>query len=450
MTMPTSSRCRPERPRAVRAAALACGVILSLVSGLALAPAAAADEIRDKEYWLDDYGIREAWKTSKGEGVKVAVIDSGVDASHPDLKGAVIGGTDISGAGKPNGQEGIGATPEHGTLVATLLAGRGHVPEKDKDGGKSDGVIGVAPGAELLAVSTWLGSENPAGVGVDQQIPEAVRWAVDNGAKVINMSLTSSTTSWPQSWDSAFLYAEQKDVVIVAAAGNRAGGTFQSGAPATIPGVLTVAGLDRQGNASRDASSQSIVIGVAAPAEDLVGGLPGGLYAEWSGTSGAAPLVSGVVALIRAKYPQMSAAQVINRIISTSRDAGAAGHDPIYGFGILDADAALNADVPEVAANPLGTIAQWITVHRRGQPTAAQSSAPATHSTRPAIPEPTTPAAIAPRLEGGVLPAVVVVGFGVLILLVAGLGVQQTLRARRLAGSKTEPAPAGGKQPEKP
>lgn len=448
--MPTSSRSRPERPRAVRAAALACGVILSLVSGLALAPAAVADEIRDKEYWLEDYGIREAWKTSKGEGVKVAVIDSGMDGSHPDLKGAVIGGTDISGAGKPNGQEGIGATPEHGTLVATLLAGRGHVPEDDKEAGRSDGVLGVAPRAELLTVSTWLGSENPAGVGVDQQIPEAVRWAVDNGAKVINMSLTSSTTSWPQSWDSAFLYAEQKDVVIVAAAGNRAGGTFQSGAPATIPGVLTVAGLDRQGNASRDASSQSIVIGVAAPAENLVGGLPGGLYAEWSGTSGAAPLVSGVVALIRAKYPQMSAAQVINRIISTSRDAGAPGHDPIYGFGILDADAALNADVPEVAANPLGSIAQWITVHRRGQPAPAQPSAPATHSTRSPIPEPTTPAAVAPRLEGGALPAVVVVGFAVLILLVAGLGVQQTLRARRLAGSKTEPEAAGGKQPEKP
>jgi type VII secretion-associated serine protease mycosin len=419
-----------------------------LVSGLALAPAAAADEIRDKEYWLDDYGIREAWKTSKGEGVKVAVIDSGVDGSHPDLKGAVAGGTDISGAGKPDGQEGIGATPEHGTLVATLLAGRGHVPKSDKDGGRSDGVLGVAPGAELLTVSTWLGSENPAGVGVDQQIPEAVRWAVDNGAKVINMSLTSSTTSWPQSWDSAFLYAEQRDVVIVAAAGNRAGGTFQSGAPATIPGVLTVAGLDRQGNASRDASSQSIVIGVAAPAEDLVGGLPGGLYAEWSGTSGAAPLVSGVAALIRAKYPQMSAAQVINRIISTSRDAGAPGHDPIYGFGILDADAALNAEVPEVSANPLGTIAQWITVHRRGQPTPAHTSAPATHATRPAIPEPTTPAAVAPRLEGGALPAVVMVGFGVLILLVIGLGVQQTLRARRLAGTK--PAAAGGKAPDKP
>ncbi|NKX53235.1 S8 family serine peptidase [Arthrobacter sp. E918] len=414
---------------------MVCGVVLSLVSGLVFAPAAAADEIREKQYWLGAYGIREAWKSTKGDGVKVAIIDSGVDASHPDLRNAVIGGTDVSGAGTPDGQTGIGQTPEHGTLVATLLAGHGH-----GKGGRPDGIVGVAPEADLLAVSTWLGSQNPAGIDVDQQIPAAVRWAVDNGAQVINMSLTSSTTSWPQSWDSAFLYAEQHDVVIVAAAGNRAGGSFQSGAPATIPGVLTVAGLDRRGNASQDASSQSIVIGVAAPAEDLVGGLPGGGYAEWSGTSGAAPLVSGVAALIRAKYPQMSAAQVINRIISTSRDAGAPGHDPIYGFGVLDADAALNAEVAEVGQNPVGSIAQWITVHRRGQPTPAQNSAPATHSTRPAIPEPTTPVAVAPRLEGGLLPAAVVVGFSVLILLVLALGVQQTLRARRLAAAQAGPA----------
>ncbi|EMY32360.1 subtilase family protein [Arthrobacter crystallopoietes BAB-32] len=422
--------------------------VLALAGGAVFAPAAAADEQRAKEYWLDSYGIRDAWKTSQGEGVKVAVIDSGIDASHPDLKGAVVGGTDVSGAGAPNGQRGIGATPEHGTLVATLLAGRGHTEQKGKDkdkdkdeekpkssvGAGPDGVIGVAPKAELLAVSTWLGSPNPAGVGIEEQIPAAVRWAVDSGAQVINMSLTSSTTSWPESWDDAFLYAEQNDVVIVAAAGNRAGGTEQSGAPATIPGVLTVAGLSRDGEASQKASAQSIVIGVAAPAEDLIGGMPGGQYANWSGTSGATPLVSGVAALIRSKYPDMSAGQVINRIISTTSDAGVPGHDPIYGFGILDAEAALNADVPAVSGNPLGSIAQWITIHRRGE-AAPPSPAPVENNVKeePAVPEPTTPVAEEPRLEGDVLPGILVVGFGILLLAVLGLGVQQTLRARRLA-----------------
>ena len=97
---------------------------------------------------------------------------------------------------------------------------------------------------------------------------------MDNGARVINISLGSTTPEWPQSWDAAFLYAEQKDVVIVAAAGNRIGGNLQVGAPATIPGVLTVAGLDRKGAASVDSSSQGISIGVAAPAENLLGGCP--------------------------------------------------------------------------------------------------------------------------------------------------------------------------------
>lgn len=443
---------RPSR-RSSAAKAISLGSAIAVLGSLMLAGPAHADSTRDKEYWLDSYGIRAAWDESQGEGVKVAVIDSGVDGTHPDLKGAVVGGTDASGSGDPDGQRGIGQTPEHGTLVATLLAGRGHAPDKDKKddkkkddeskpkdegiGAGTDGVIGVAPKAQILTASTWLGTPNPSGVGVDEQIPAAVRWAVDNGAQVINMSLTSSSTSWPESWDAAFLYAEQHDVVVVAAAGNRAGGTEQSGAPATIPGVLTVAGLNRDGEASQEASAQSIVIGVAAPAEDLVGGLPGGLYADWSGTSGATPLVSGVAALIRSKYPDMSAAQVINRIISTAKDSGVPGHDPIYGYGVLNAEAALNAEVPEVSANPLGSIAQWITVHRRGEVAAPESQSPVqSKAVAPDIPEPTTPVAVPPRTENSVLPAILVFSFGALIAGVLTLGAVQTVRARRAAAGK--------------
>jgi membrane-anchored mycosin MYCP len=359
-----------------RAGAALLALVLAggcLVTGLFTAPAAQADEWRDKQYWLAEAGITKAWEVSKGAGVKVAVIDSGVDAQHPDLKGAVAGGYDASGSGQPNGQKGVGSKTEHGTLVATMLAGRGHQPA-DATASPTpgpatlppDGIIGVAPEAQILAVSTWLGSTNPSGKSDQDQIPEAVRWAVDNGAKVINISLGSTTPQWPQSWDAAFLYAEQKDVVIVAAAGNRVGGNMQVGAPATIPGVLTVAGLDRKGAASVDASSQGISIGVAAPAENLLGGIPGGGYAEWAGTSGATPIVSGVAALIRSKWPDMSAEQVINRIVTTAKDAGAPGKDPLYGFGVLDAEAALKGNVPEAGANPLGSIAEWIRVHRRG------------------------------------------------------------------------------------
>ncbi|MDQ0870029.1 membrane-anchored mycosin MYCP [Arthrobacter sp. V1I9] len=420
-----------------------------LVTGLFTAQAAQADEWRDKQYWLAESGITKAWEVSKGAGVKVAVIDSGVDAQHPDLKGAVAGGYDASGSGQPNGQEGVGSKTEHGTLVATMLAGRGHQPARataspspkpspsPRPGAlPPDGIVGVAPEAQILSVSTWLGSTNPSGKSDQDQIPEAVRWAVDNGARVINISLGSTTPQWPQSWDAAFLYAEQKDVVIVAAAGNRVGGNIQVGAPATIPGVLTVAGVDRKGTASVDASSQGISIGVAAPAENLLGGVPGGSYAEWAGTSGSTPIVAGVAALIRSKWPDMSAEQVINRIVSTAKDAGAPGKDPLYGFGVLNAEAALKADVPEAAANPLGSIAEWIRVHRRGNfATPAPLPTAEVPSAAPTLPEATVPAVVPPSQRDSALGAAVVIGFSLLFVAIIAAAV---IQLRRAAGRPAE------------
>ena len=456
MTRATARRRRTAS--ALMALALAGG---ASTAALTLAAPAHADSWRDKEYWLAESGITKAWDVSKGAGVKVAVIDSGVDGRHPDLGGVLAGGADISGAGKANGQESIGAKPEHGTLVATMLAGRGHqAPEATAkpsasatgpDAGPAagpDGVVGVAPEAQLLSVSTWLGSANPGGKSDQDQIPEAVRWAVDNGARVINISLGSTSPEWPQSWDAAFLYAEQKDVVIVAAAGNRVGGNVQVGAPATIPGVLTVAGLDRTGAASIDSSSQGISIGVAAPAEDLVGGLPGGGYADWAGTSGATPIVSGVAALIRSKWPEMSASQVINRIVTTAKDAGAPGKDPLYGFGVLNAEAALKADVPETNVNPLGSISDWIRVHRRGNlATTDPAAEPAPSSAAPTLPDATVPVAEKPSQLDSAVPAAVVLGFGALLVGIVVAAAFQ-LRAAMRTPPKDGPDGTGRAEPE--
>lgn len=353
-------RARPARllTRPLSASLIAAGLLVAgLVPAAAPlhAPAAAADAVRDRQYWIDEYGIRSAWGVTRGEGVVIAIIDSGVDAAHPDLAGAVVGGTDVSGRGNatgtlPLGPEGI----THGTMVASLAAGRGSGP--------SAGVIGAAPGASILSISLAFGPDERSG---DDQVAEAVTWAVDNGADIISMSLTRNQLAWPESWDTAFLHAEQNDVVVVAAAGNRGSGTDQVSAPATIPGVLTVGGVDRAGRASDNASSQGITIGVMAPSEGLVGSVPGGGHSAWQGTSGATPIVAGIAALVRAAHPELDAAGVVNRIIITARAATATVPDPNYGYGLVDAAAAVSAEVASVEANPLGSLAEWIVVHRR-------------------------------------------------------------------------------------
>jgi type VII secretion-associated serine protease mycosin len=346
------------------ATAVALAVLASVL--LTAAPAQ-ADYIRDGEYWLDQYGITEAWNTTRGAGVTIAVIDTGIDSSHPDLAGAVTGGADFSGSGADDGQTpvGSGTNSDHGTMVASLAAGRGNGPEA--------GVIGVAPEANLLSISIGFGE---GATDSDDQVAEAVTWAVDNGADIINMSLTRNTLSWPASWDAAFLYAMEHDVVVVAAAGNRGSGTTTVGAPATMPGVLTVAGVDQDGEASLDASAQGITIGVSAPSEQLLGAIPGGSVMRWSGTSGATPIVAGIVALVMAAHPELDAANVINRVISTADDAGAQGSDPIYGFGLVDAEAAVTADVAGVTANPMGDLADWIRLNRRAVATATPTVPP--------------------------------------------------------------------------
>ena len=389
-------------------------------------------DVRQEEYWLDDYGVRDAWKSATGKGVKIAVIDTGVDGSHQDLKDAVGEGTDVSGVGKANGQEGLGAEPEHGTLAASLAAGRGHGPANQDGPGGDRGIVGVAPEAEILPVSLWVGSEHPGARDIDEQIPDAVRWAVDHGADVINMSLGSNATGWPPAWDSAFAYAEEKGVLVVAAAGNRGSGLNQVGAPATIPGVLSVGGVDRSRTASWDSSSQGISIAVAGPSEEMVGATPGDGYARWSGTSATVPLVAGTAALIKQKYPDLSASGIAQRIVDTAHDAGAQGKDPLYGYGILDVRAAVEDDVRISDTNPLGSVRQWIAQNRPPTQSPSPSGAPTTPApdTRQVTGEATPPVAQAPLNETGALPVVILVGFGVIV---AGLTVAAVLHIRRLS-----------------
>lgn len=339
--------------RKVIAAALVVLVTLSASTS------AAADPIRDRQYWLNDFGFTKAWQLSQGEGIKVAVIDTGIDATHPSLEGVVVGGIDVSGLGTSDGLTPVGQNSYHGTMVASLLAGRGN-PE---DG--SAGILGTAPRAQLLSVSMAFGVE---GLDTDDQIARGIMWAVDNGARVINLSLTRNSVSWPKSWDAAFQYAFDKDVVIVAAVGNREDGTEQVSAPATIPGVISVAGVNRNAEASDLSSTSGYTIAVTAPAEELVAAYPGGEYRIWSGTSGAAPIVSGLVALIRSLYPDLDAANVVNRVIQSAVKVGFETYSSSYGYGLIDAEQALLMDPAAVSSNPLGSLSEWIELYRDAVP----------------------------------------------------------------------------------
>ena len=303
-------------------------------------------------WWLEDF---EAVRNLSGEGVVIAVIDTGIDASHPDLAGVVIGGADFSGAGTPGGTSPVGPSGFHATMVASLIAGQGRI---------TGGVIGIAPNAKLLSISVGLGLE---GADTDRQIAQAVRWAADQGADVINLSVSRASRNWPASWDEAFLYAMEKDVVIVAASGNKLDGVSSPTAPATIPGVISVTAVDREGNASAVSGAEGIGISVAAAGIDMVGSYPNQDAKNWSGSSAAAPIVSGLLALMIEADPSASSSDLIERLISTAKDLGEKGYDKDFGYGLISPSSAVSSRLSSIE-NPLGSLASWIELYRPSAP----------------------------------------------------------------------------------
>lgn len=303
-------------------------------------------------WWLEDF---EAVRNLSGEGVVIAVIDTGIDASHPDLAGVVIGGADFSGAGTPGGTSPVGPSGFHATMVASLIAGQGRI---------TGGVIGIAPNAKLLSISVGLGLE---GADTDRQIAQAVRWAADQGADVINLSVSRASRNWPASWDEAFLYAMEKDVVIVAASGNKLDGVSSPTAPATIPGVISVTAVDREGNASAVSGAEGIGISVAAAGIDMVGSYPNQQAKKWSGSSAAAPIVSGLLALMIEADPSASSSDLIERLISTTEDLGEKGYDKDFGYGLISPSSAVSSRLSSIE-NPLGSLASWIELYRPSAP----------------------------------------------------------------------------------
>ena len=222
-------------------------------------------------------------------------------------------------------------------------------------------------------------------------------------------------------------------MLVVASAGNRGSGITQVGAPATIPGVLTVGSVDSSRRESWSSSSQGISIAVAAPGVNMIAAAPNNKYMLWSGSSASAPLVSGLAALIKAKYPELSAAQIIQRIITSADDAGPAGRDPLYGFGIINPTAALAQSTSSNAAeNPLGSISNWIAIHRKQEVSAPEpTSSEPVHEDGENIPQAKVPEPSVPAEDSGVVPPLIVGGLALWLLAITSFTVHRLHKMHR-------------------
>ena len=316
--------------------------VLSLAasSGVASAQTIGQQVRSDDLATLRQIDVPAAWSQSKGSGITVAVLDTGVLRSAPDLSGQVTAGPDYTAGANPPGY----APPHlHGTYIGSIIAGHGSGP------GDAEGMIGVAPRAKVLSVRVILDDQEPGfavyneNSSYDDAIANGIRYAVKHGAGVINMSLGGTQAT--RSLRGAVAFAIEHNVVVVAAAGNdgKNGRAFTPYSyPAAFTGVISVAAVGPGGKRASFSDQNSSVV-VSAPGVRVVGSGPGGQYLVGDGTSPASAFVAGIAALIRSRYPHLSPAQVMQAIVVSTRRRPARGYSPAVGFGEVDAAGALAA-----------------------------------------------------------------------------------------------------------
>lgn len=262
------------------------------------------------QYSLAKLHLPQAHALAKGANVLVAVIDSGVDANHPDLAGSVAETFDaISVAGMPH---------KHGTAIAGLIAAHGKL-------------LGAAPSARILAVRAFDPREAGA-EGTTFNILKGIDWAASRGANVINMSFAGPPDPAIRRSLEA---ARRKGIVLVAAAGN-AGANSPPLYPAADPNVIAVTATDADDKLFEQAS-RGRHIALAAPGAQVLVAIPDNGYEMSSGTSYSAAEVSGIVALMLQRKPGLTPDQVRTMLRTTARDLGPKGPDVMYGAGLANA-----------------------------------------------------------------------------------------------------------------
>jgi subtilisin family serine protease len=272
------------------------------------------------DWGLTLYGIPSLWGKTRGEGVTVAVVDTGV-SKHPALTDVVCDYRNFSS------DSDMYDTVGHGTHVAGIIGARTGMAK------------GIAPGVCILSLKA-LGH---SGMGSNASVAQAVRFAIEAKADVICMSLGS--TAPDDSVHSAVRDAHKNGVVVVCAAGNDGGAVNY---PAAFQETIAVGAVDRNGTAC-EFSSRGKEIAVAAPGEAITSCWLNDSYATVSGTSMAAPFVAGVIALYvssaKRDNRKITHSDVLKALADTCRDVGEAGRDNVYGWGLLDPHKLLNYSV---------------------------------------------------------------------------------------------------------
>jgi subtilisin family serine protease len=407
---------------------------------------ALADQVRHQEWWLTRLHVTQAWRTTRGAGVTVALLDTGVNPGQSDLFGSVITGQDFTNSQEKQGSPFFGI---HGTAMASLIVGHGHGP------GNGAGIIGVAPDARLLSVRVTLDGSDPLlfnsaiTSALPDEIAAGIKYAVSNGAQVIDLPMdpgqtpsdliaptptpTPSRSPSPvvtpppdgtAAEQAAVAYALSQGVVLVAPAGDNGNGTDAPNFPAAYPGVISVGAFDSNIMKAPFSSQQSYVT-LTAAGDGMIAEVPQNGYAPVSSTTAASAVVTGIVALIKSQYPELTPAQVTRALIRGTAIRPHGGIADGSGHGTVDAERALAA-AAAIAAPSL---------HRAGEGAVSSGQLPAAPAASPEAGE-----NLRPKLErDALISAAVLVVLLLPIMVYWGLK-RRRRRARALARAEHEQA----------
>lgn len=303
---------------------------------------------RAGEWWLTTWKmVPVVWPLTEGAGVTVAVVDTGVQASVPDLRGAVLPGGDVTGH-HSDGETDFNTDPDgHGTMMSVLIAGRGY----------GTGMIGMAPEAKILPVVVHAAAADR--IADPAMMAAGITYAANHGARVIDVSQehpAASASGCDAAEQAAVAYALARDIVVISAAGD----TNLIGAgpaePASCAGVVAV-GAVRPNRVLWPGNTRQPYITVVNPGADLItSGRDGRLVSSVGGTRAASALATGAVAVIRSRYPTMPWYRVIQRLTGTALPEGRQVPNDSFGYGILRLSHAVDAaayPVPASAPNPV-------------------------------------------------------------------------------------------------